>query len=111
MAHAAGDLEGYVAADAAFHRGVVEASGNPLLLRLYDAVADLLTESIHQTASIPEDPRIRDAHHDVVAAIRAGDPDAAGRASYALIASVKEFTAWPTESWVTNRDLEHLVGA
>lgn len=93
VAHAAGDLEGYVAADAAFHRGVVEASGNPLLLRLYDAVADLLTESIHQTASIPEDPRIRDAHHDVVAAIRAGDPDAAGRASYALIASVKEFTA------------------
>src|SRR4051812_12704213 len=33
-AHAARDRAGYVAADAAFHRGVVVASGNPLLLRL-----------------------------------------------------------------------------
>jgi DNA-binding FadR family transcriptional regulator len=91
-AHEAGDFDAYVAADAAFHRGVVETSGNPLLLRLYDAVAEVLTESIHQTATIPEEPRIRDAHVEVVAAIRAGDPEAAARASYALIDSVKEFT-------------------
>jgi DNA-binding FadR family transcriptional regulator len=88
-AHEAGDLDGYVSADMAFHRGVVVASGNPLLLRLYDAVAEVLTASIHDTATIPEDPRIRDAHHDLVAAIREGDPETAAQASYALIDSVK----------------------
>lgn len=88
-AHEAGDLDGYVTADMAFHRGVVEASGNPLLLRLYDAVAEVLTESIHDTATIPEDPRIRDAHYSLVAAIREGDPETAAQASYALIDSVK----------------------
>ncbi|WBQ08190.1 FadR/GntR family transcriptional regulator [Kribbella sp. CA-293567] len=92
-AHEAGDLDAYVAADAAFHRGIVEASGNPLLLRLYDAVAEVLTDSIHRTATIPEDPRVRDAHHALVAAIRSGGPEVAAQASYALIESVKESAA------------------
>ena len=86
---AAGDLDAFVAADAEFHRGVVVASGNPLLLRLYDAIAEVLTESIHQTATIPEDHRLGDAHVEVLEAIRAGDPEAASQASYALIESVK----------------------
>ena len=89
-AHEANDLDAYVAADAAFHRGVVEASGNPLLLRLYDAVAEVLTDSIHQTATIPEDPRVRDAHFVVVAAIRDGSAEAAAQTSYTLIDSVKQ---------------------
>jgi DNA-binding FadR family transcriptional regulator len=89
-AHEAGDLERYVAADASFHRGIVEASGNPLLLRLYDAIAEVLTESIHDTATIPEDPPVRDAHHALVTAIRDGGPEVAAAASYALIDSVKQ---------------------
>jgi DNA-binding FadR family transcriptional regulator len=89
-AHEAGDLAGYVAADTGFHRGVVEASGNPLLLRLYDALAEVLTDSIHQTATIPEDTKVRDAHFTLLAAIRDRDPEAAAKASYALIESVKE---------------------
>jgi DNA-binding FadR family transcriptional regulator len=87
---AAGDLDAFVAADADFHRGVVVASGNPLLLRLYDAIAEVLTESIHQTATLPEDHRILDAHVDVLEAIRAGDPEAASQASYALIETIKQ---------------------
>ena len=86
---AAGDLDAFVAVDADFHRGVVVASGNPLLLRLYDALAEVLAESIRETATIPEDHRILDAHGDVLEAIRAGDPEAASQASYALIESVK----------------------
>ncbi|WP_202876434.1 FadR/GntR family transcriptional regulator [Kribbella sp. VKM Ac-2566] len=86
---AAGDLEAFVAVDADFHRGVVVASGNPLLLRLYDALAEVLAESIRETATIPEDHRILDAHVDVLEAIRAGDSEAASQASYALIESVK----------------------
>jgi DNA-binding FadR family transcriptional regulator len=85
----AGDLDAFVAVDTDFHRAVVVASGNPLLLRLYDALAEVLAESIHQTAMIPEDHRILDAHVDVLEAIRAGDPEAASQASYALIETVK----------------------
>ena len=86
---AAGDLDAFVAVDTDFHRRVVVASGNPLLLRLYDALAEVMTESIHQTASIPEDQRLGDAHVDVLEAIQAGDPEAASQASYALIETVK----------------------
>jgi DNA-binding FadR family transcriptional regulator len=86
---AAGDLDAFVAVDADFHRGVVVVSGNPLLLRLYDALAEVLAESIRETATIPEDHRILDAHVDVLEAIRAGDPEAASQASYALIEFVK----------------------
>ncbi|HZX06672.1 FadR/GntR family transcriptional regulator [Kribbella sp.] len=84
-----GDMDAFVAVDTDFHRGVVLASGNPLLLRLYDALAEVMTESIHQTATIPEDHRLGDAHADVLEAIRAGDPEAASQASYALIETVK----------------------
>lgn len=84
-----GDMGAFVAVDTDFHRGVVVASGNPLLLRLYDALAEVMTASIHQTATIPEDHRLGDAHVDVLEAIRAGDPEAASQASYALIETVK----------------------
>ncbi|WP_185759045.1 FadR/GntR family transcriptional regulator [Kribbella jejuensis] len=86
---AAGDLDAFVAVDTDFHRRVVVASGNPLLLRLYDALAEVMTESIHQTATIPEDQRLGDAHVEVLEAIRAADPEAASQASYALIETVK----------------------
>ncbi|GAA1557677.1 FadR/GntR family transcriptional regulator [Kribbella hippodromi] len=85
-----GDMDEFVAVDAEFHRQVVVASGNPLLLRLFDAIAEVLTQSIHETATIPEDHRIPDAHRVVVEAIRSGDPEAASRASYALIETVKQ---------------------
>jgi DNA-binding FadR family transcriptional regulator len=95
---AAGDLDAFVAADADFHRGVVVASGNPLQLRLYDAIAEVLTESIHQTATLPEDHRILDAHVDVLEAIRAGEPEAASQASYALIETIKQEARDPASS-------------
>jgi DNA-binding FadR family transcriptional regulator len=88
-AHEARDRAGYVAADAGFHRGVVVASGNPLLLRLYDAVAGAIHQSIEDTAVFPEDPAVRDAHAAIVRAIRAGDADGAVAASYGLIDGVK----------------------
>jgi DNA-binding FadR family transcriptional regulator len=82
-----------VAVDADFHRSVVVASGSPLLLRLYDAIAEVLTESIHQTATIPADHRILGAH--VVS--RAGDPEVASQASYALIETVKQSPREPSD--------------
>jgi DNA-binding FadR family transcriptional regulator len=50
----------------------------------------VLTESIHRTATMPEDHRILDAHVDVLEAIRAGDPEAASQTSYALIETIKQ---------------------
>lgn len=81
-----GDLDAYVTADSAFHRAVVEASGNPILLRLHAAVAEAWTASIEQTATLPEDP---DVGARLVQQIRDRDPDAAERTAHALIASVR----------------------
>ncbi|MEV6287592.1 FCD domain-containing protein [Kribbella sp. NPDC051770] len=89
-AHDASDLAAFVAADTAFHRGIVEASGNPVLVRLYAAMGGLLSESIEQSAAFPEHPQLRAAHLDVFEAITNGDPDAAARASYGLIETVKQ---------------------
>jgi DNA-binding FadR family transcriptional regulator len=88
-AHAAGDLAAYIAADAAFHRGVIEASGNPLMIRLFDAVAEVINQSIADTAVFPEDPLVRDSHAALLDAIRHGDADGAVAASYGLIEQVK----------------------
>ncbi|WP_433088229.1 FadR/GntR family transcriptional regulator [Dactylosporangium sp. CA-052675] len=90
LAHERRDRAGYVAADAAFHRGVVVASGNPLLLRLFDAVEGVINQSIEETAVFPEDPGVRDAHAAILRAIRAGDADGAVAASWGLIDGVKE---------------------
>ncbi|MGW6277397.1 FadR/GntR family transcriptional regulator [Kribbella sp. NPDC055071] len=95
---AASDVDAFVSADADFHRNVVVASRNPLLLRLYDAIAEVLTASIHQTAMLREDHRILGAHVGVLEAIRAGDPEAASRASYALIESVKREATDPSSN-------------
>ena len=92
-AHDLGGRDGFVAADAAFHRAVVEASGNPLLLRLHDAIAAVLAQSIGDTAEVPEDPRVEAAHRALLEAIRSGDAERAAAAPYALIESVKDAAA------------------
>jgi DNA-binding FadR family transcriptional regulator len=69
----AGDVAGYVHADAEFHRRLVAASGNPLLARLYDALGGIIVDSIDQTTSLPEDPRLDDLHVALTYAIEARD--------------------------------------
>jgi DNA-binding FadR family transcriptional regulator len=88
-ARARGDRAAYVSADVAFHRAVVAAGRNPLLLRLYDAVAEVLDQSIDDTAALPEDPRVGDSHDALLDAIRTGRPDRAAATAYGLIDAVK----------------------
>lgn len=88
-AHDAGDLIAYAKADAHFHRAVVSASGNPLLIRLYAAVAAVVSESIVHTAVLPEDHAVGQAHQRLAEAIRDKDREAAAAVSYELIDSVK----------------------
>lgn len=89
-AHDAGQLEGYVEADAAFHHAVVRASGNPLLIRLHAAVAEVLDRSISDTSILPEDPWLGEAHSRLYEAIKAGAADDAAAIVHELIDSLKE---------------------
>jgi DNA-binding FadR family transcriptional regulator len=75
-------------ADIAFHIAVLNASANPFYMQFRDVVATALRTSIRftnrfkgRTASVP-------AHHEVLAAIEAGDAAAARRAMSAIIADV-----------------------
>ena len=74
--------------DIAFHIAVLEACGNPFYRQFRDVVATALRTSIRftnrfkgRTASLP-------AHHAVLAAIQAGDPDGARAAMAAIIDDV-----------------------
>ncbi|MTD15048.1 FCD domain-containing protein [Nakamurella sp. YIM 132087] len=87
-AHDSGDPAAFTAADTAFHRAIAMASGNPLLARIYDAVGDLVSDSIRRTTELPEDPALHELHRSLAAAVRAGDPDAAERAATALLQDV-----------------------
>jgi DNA-binding FadR family transcriptional regulator len=72
-AAAALDVPAYVDADANFHRSVVKASGNPLLLRLYEAIGETITTSIAQTTRLPESDSLRQLHIELVEAIQTRD--------------------------------------
>ena len=88
MAEAEAEGADPLEADIAFHIAVLNASANPFYMQFRDVVATALRTSIRftnrfegRTASLP-------AHHDVLAAIEAGDPTAARRAMAAIIADV-----------------------
>jgi len=83
----------YAAADAALHRAIAAASGNPLLLHLFDqleAVRRAASPATRkaETAGPPPDHHSFAAHRAVVAAIAARDPEGAEAAMRAHIASV-----------------------
>jgi DNA-binding FadR family transcriptional regulator len=75
-------------ADIAFHVAILNASANPFYMQFRDVVATALRTSIRftnrfkgRTASLP-------AHHEVLAAVEAGDGEAARGAMAAIIAEV-----------------------
>ncbi len=78
----AADLDEVVATDSRFHAAVIEASRNPLLLRLYEALATELTEFRRRTLALPGAPkRSVDGHQAMIDAIKAGAPGDARRAA------------------------------
>ena len=81
-----GDLEAYLVADIAFHRTLLEASGNEMFRALGGVVAEVLTGRTHHHL-MPDRPNPDAiALHDTVArAIRVGDPETAERAMRELI--------------------------
>ncbi len=88
MEEAEASGEDTLEADIGFHIAVLNASANPFYMQFRDVVATALRTSIRftnrfkgRTASLP-------AHHAVLAAIEAGDREAARGAMAAIIAEV-----------------------
>lgn len=74
----AADLEAYLVHDIAFHRVVLEASGNEMFARLGDVVAEVLTgRTEHHVVFTAPDPAAVTLHVKVAEAVRAGDARAA----------------------------------
>lgn len=78
----------FIARDLAFHRAVVAASRNSVLIGMYDFFATLIAETIAATlgADLPEPDAA--AHAAIIDAIATGSPDAADAAVRALTAPV-----------------------
>lgn len=74
-----GDLTGFIEADRAFHHAMVAAAGNTILIRLHDSLRDRQRRMV--TATVRRDPEVTRRylaeHRGVLAAIDAGDADAA----------------------------------
>ncbi|WP_200958783.1 FadR/GntR family transcriptional regulator [Nocardioides sp. Root190] len=82
-----GDLEAFLAADVAFHRVLLEASGNEMLAALGDVVAEVLAGRTHHHLMPvhPKDEAV-DLHVEVARAVRSRDEGAARAAMAAIIA-------------------------
>jgi DNA-binding GntR family transcriptional regulator len=76
---AAGDAEGFVEADREFHRILIAAAGNPILLDLYDSLRDrqgrMGLTAIARAGGRPD--TILREHRELVATIADGDAAAA----------------------------------
>lgn len=67
-------LEGYLFHDIAFHRVILNASGNEMFARLGDVVAEVLTgRTRHEVMFEDPDPAAVTLHVRLAEAIRAGD--------------------------------------
>ncbi|QEV17232.1 FadR/GntR family transcriptional regulator [Streptomyces alboniger] len=75
VAHSRGhQLEGYLRYDVAFHRVILNASGNEMFARLGDVVAEVLTgRTAHQVMFEDPDPPAVSLHVQVAEAVREGD--------------------------------------
>lgn len=86
---ARGDQVALAAADLELHCAVVRASGNPLLVSVYDSLAGLLESAI--TENVTDLPGTYDDQHEaLVAAIVAGDPEAAANAARSFLHAIQE---------------------
>jgi hypothetical protein len=80
-AAAAGATGDQIAADFQFHRLIVEACGNRMLVRIFDEIALDLKLVIGLVGEVSADWRaIADSHLPVIEAIASGDPNVAIRA-------------------------------
>ncbi len=76
-----GQLSRYRQYDFEIHTAIIEATGNPIYVRLYNSIADLSAESPKRTTRLRAPAqREHEDHVATVAALRAKDPGAAADA-------------------------------
>lgn len=75
----AGDREAYARHDLAFHRGIVEAAGNRILLQTWDSLGFEARVRIMLARKEPDLLRIVGCHEPILDALEAGDGLNAGR--------------------------------
>ena len=77
-AHAAGDVDQFVAADLAFHDKILRASGNAFVAMMFEPLSRVLAASRAQTSRVPQiQAHAIDEHALVHAALASGDPERA----------------------------------
>lgn len=83
-----GGHDAFISRDIAFHRSVVEASGNRAMIELYDFFTGAIAETIKATldGDVPEPDA--PAHAAIVDAVASGDPERAAAAVRAFMAPV-----------------------
>ena len=75
----AGDREGYARHDLDFHRGIVEAAGNKVLLQTWDSLGFEVRLRIMLARKEPELVRFAACHDPILEALDLGDGPTAGR--------------------------------
>ena len=81
-----GDLDAYLLADKLFHRTLLEASGNEMLLALDGVVTEVLAGRTHHgMMPATPNPAAIALHDEVARAVRQGDPVAAETAMRSII--------------------------
>jgi DNA-binding FadR family transcriptional regulator len=86
---AAADRAAFVAADVVFHRAVVAATHNPVLVDLYAGLTEALERTVAQVHAHDDDPAAFPGHEELAAAIAAGDPDAARAAADSYLGAAR----------------------
>lgn len=83
------DAAGLIVADVEFHRQIIIATGNDILVKLMDSIVDLLREMRYDSTHIPDLlPQIVSGHRAIMAAIEAHDAEAARQAMHDHLAAI-----------------------
>lgn len=80
----------YLKCDFAIHAAVIEATQNPLYVRLYESVSELSLESRRRTATVASTrEQAHEDHIGIARALRGRDADAAGKAMHDHLTGVE----------------------
>jgi DNA-binding GntR family transcriptional regulator len=88
---AAGDVHAFIAHDVAFHRHIVEASGNRTLEELWRSLHVDLRTAITLVKRVEDLREVAESHVPVLEALAARDPE---RAASALRRHIESFARW-----------------
>jgi DNA-binding GntR family transcriptional regulator len=90
-AAAARDVHAFIAHDVAFHRQIVEASGNRTLVELWNSLHVDLRTTITLIKRVSDLGEVAESHLTVLEAVASGDPE---RAARVLREHIESFARW-----------------